>query len=105
MYDLEDYSIRPHKSVNLLIKVVIRESHLNTNAMTSQIRVQLSTLDYFMATCEHVIYLFNRNIKVLLDSFKARGETKNQLPNNIFKGYTACSNKVFVKYIAHNQEG
>ena len=78
---------------------------MNTNATTYLISIQLSTLDYFMATCEHVIYLFNRNIKVLLDSFKARGETTNQLPNNIFKGYTACSNKVFVKYIARNQEG
>ena len=97
---MEDYSIRPHKSVNLLIKVVIRESHLNTNAMTSQIRVQLSTLDYFMATCGHETSKFNINFKVLLDSLKVRGENKNDTLNNLFKRYTVCSYKVFARYVA-----
>ena len=35
----EEYSIGPQKPGNLPLKVVIRESHLDTNATTSQIRI------------------------------------------------------------------
>ena len=48
---LEEYSIIPNKPGNLLIKLVISESHLHTNATTSKIRIQLIILDYFMAIC------------------------------------------------------
>ena len=100
----EEYSIGPQKSVNLLIKVVIKGSHLDTNGKTSQIRIQFIPLDDFMLTCGHDISKFNGNDKVLLNLFKARVETKNDLLTNIFKGYTACSNKVFVKCITHKQK-
>ena len=80
--------------------MIIRESHLDTNTKTSQIRIQLSTLDDFMAACVHDISKFNGNGKVLLDLLKARGETTNDLPNNILKGYIACRNKVSVNYNA-----
>ena len=97
---LKEYSIGSYKSGSLLLKVVIRESHLDTNATTSQIRIQLSTLDDFMAACAHEIPKFNGNGKVLLDLLKARGETTNDLPNNLLKGYFACRYKVFVNCIA-----
>ena len=35
----EEYSVGPHKPGKILIKVVIRESHLDTNATTSQISI------------------------------------------------------------------
>ena len=73
--------------------------------MTSQIRIQLITFDDFMAACVHDIPKFNENTKFLLDLIKARGETKSELLMNIFKGYAVCSNKVFVKYVEHKQEG
>ena len=38
-------------------------------------------------------------------SLKEKGETTNDLPMNLSDGYTACSNKLFVKYIAHKHEG
>ena len=60
----------------------------------------MSTLDDFMETCGHDISKFDGNGRVLLDSLKARGETKNNLPNTIFKGYIACINKLFVNYIS-----
>ena len=90
------YSLGSYKSGSLLLKVVIREYHLDTNVTTSQIRIQLSTLDDFMAARVHDISKFNGDGKVLLDLLKARGETKNDLPNNILKGYIACRNKVSV---------
>ena len=37
-----------YKSGNLLLKIVIRESHLDTNATTSVLRLKLSALDTYM---------------------------------------------------------
>ena len=100
----EEYSIVTYKSGNLLLKVVTRYFHLDTNVKTSQIRIQFIPLDDFMLTCGHDISKFNGNINVLLESLKARGKTTNYLLTNIFKGYIACSNKLFVNYITRNQE-
>ena len=75
---------------------------MNKNATTSQIIIQMSALDNFMASFGHDIMKFNGNVKVLLESLKARGETINDLPMDLFKGYDACSYKVIVKYIALN---
>ena len=101
----EEYSIVTYKSGNLLLKVVTRYFHLDTNVKTSQISIQLSTLDDFMATCGHVIPRFNGNVKVLLDSLKERLEMKNDLLTNLFKGYAAFRNKLFVKYTTRKQGG
>ena len=60
----------------VLLKVVIRESHLDTNETASQIRIQLITLDDFMATCGHDISKINRIGRILLDSLKDMGEKK-----------------------------
>ena len=58
-----------------------------------------------MVTCGHEIIKLNGNSKVLLDLLKAKIETKNDLPTNIFKGYTTCSDKVLIKYVTRNQDG
>ena len=73
---LEGYSIIPCKFLNLLLKVVIQESHMDTNATTLQIGFHLSSLNNFMVSCEHDIMKFNGNSKVLMYSINSRGETK-----------------------------
>ena len=77
---------------------------MDTNSTTSQIRIQLITLDDFMVIYGHDISNFNGNFKVLFNSLKARGEKIYYILTNIFKGYIVCSNKVFVKYITRKQK-
>jgi hypothetical protein len=38
-----------------------------------------------------------------LEALNARGETTSDLLTNLFKGYAACSDKTFVRYIADKQ--
>ena len=76
---LEENSIGPHKSGNLLLKFLIRYSHLCKNTTTYQIRIQWSTLDDFMATCVYEMYIFNGRVKVILDSLKTMGGTTNDI--------------------------
>lgn len=91
-------------SGNLLLKVIIRESHLDTNATTQSIRTKLSNLDRYIVTIGNDITKFNGYVKSLVQSLAARGERTEDLLSNLFKGYQAVSDKAFLKYIGGKQE-
>jgi hypothetical protein len=95
----EEYHINGYKSGNLLLKIIIRESHINTNATTSNIRTKLSSLDSYVLMIGQDITKFNGYVKLLIRSLQARGETTQDLLTNLFKGYAVCSDKEFVDYI------
>ena len=86
-------------SGNLLLKVIIRESHLDTNATTQSIRMKMSNLDEYMLKINSNITKFNGYVKLLEGSLTARGQKSEALLTHLFKGYLAASDKVFVKYI------
>ena len=91
-------------SGNLLLKVIIRESHLDTNATTQSIRTKLSNLDLYIQTINCDITKFNGYVKRLIMSLSARGQRMEDLLSNLFKGYLAASDKTFIKYISHKME-
>lgn len=98
------YTIDSNVSGNLLLKVIIRESHLDTNATTATIRTKLSSLDTYLPTIGCDITKFNGYVRLLIDSLAARGETTQDLLSNLFKGYQAASDKTFVEYIGRKLE-
>ena len=91
-------------SGNLLLKVIIRESHLDTNATTQSIQTKLSNLDRYIVTIENDITKFNGYVKRLVQSLTARGERTEDLLSNLFKGYKAVSDRNFIKYVNNKQE-
>jgi hypothetical protein len=100
----DEYHIDGYKSGTLLLKVIIRESHIDTNATTSNIRTKLSSLDTYIHTIGQDITKFNAYVKLLVGSLLARGETTQDLLTNLFKGYAECSDKEFVDYIKRKHE-
>ena len=96
--------IGKNASGNLLLKVLVRESHLDTNATTSWIRTQLSSLDKYMMIISSDIGKLNFHVQTLMGSLTARGETSTDLLTNFFKGYAECSDKMFVTYMASKKE-
>jgi hypothetical protein len=88
-----------NSSGNLLLKIIIRESHLDTNATTASIRNKLSSLDKYILTIGCDITKFNGYVRLLINCLAARGETTQDLLTNLFKGYNTVNNKVFVSYI------
>ena len=82
-----------------LLKVLVRESHLDSNATSAMIRMKLSNLDSYIHTVGNDIDKFNNYVKIMVDTLAARGEVTNDLLTNLFKGYQACSDKNFVAYI------
>jgi hypothetical protein len=87
----------------LSLKILIRESYLDSNATTSMIRTQLSNLETYIGQVGNDVNKFNKHVQTLLEALNARGETTSDLLTNLFKGYAACSDKTFVRYIADKQ--
>jgi hypothetical protein len=88
----------------LFLKILIRESYLNCNATTSMIRTKLTNLDTYIGQVGNDIGKFDKYVQNLLEALNARGETTTDLLTNLFKGYAACSDKAFVRYIAEKQD-
>ena len=91
-------------SGNLLLKVIIRESHLDTNATTQSIRMKLSNLDEYIVKIESNITKFNGYVKFLVNNLAARGQRTEDLLTHLFKGYQAASDRTFVRYINEKME-
>ena len=100
----DQYTINGIKSGNLLLKTIIRESHLDSNATTTSICTQLSSLDIYVTTINSNVTKFNAHVQLLLNGLQTRGETTQDLLTNLLKGYLAVSDHSFVKYIQRKQE-
>ena len=95
----KDYWLNGYSSGNLLLKVLIRECHMDTNATIGSIRQKLSNLDTYLPTVGYNISKFNMYVSSQVEQLRARGQYSNDLLMNLFKGYMAASDKAFVSYI------
>jgi hypothetical protein len=77
-----------------LLKVIIRESHLDTSATANQIGTKLSSLDNYILTIDSDIGKFNQYVKLLIQPLSARNQKSTDLLVNLFKGYGAVSDEV-----------
>ena len=100
----DQYNLNGLGSGNLLLKIIVQESHLDTNATSSSIRTKLMDLDKYLPTIGHDIVKFNTYVKRLIDGLRSRGETTQDLLVNLFKGYMSCSDKEFVQYVKRKQD-
>jgi len=87
-----------------LLKIIVRESHLDTNATTNQIRTKLSNLDSYILTVDSDIGKFNQYVKLLVQSLMARNQKTSDLLINLFKGYGAVSDEVFRAWLMRKQD-
>ena len=75
-YRIESNGNRYDSGVELL-KIIIHENHLDTNATTNSIRTKLSNLDaYITSTVNSDIGLFNQHVKMLIQSLTATVESR-----------------------------
>ena len=99
-----EYMINNIPSGALLLKIIIRESHIDTNATSSAIRLRLSNLDVYINTINDDIPKFNIYVREQITSLAARGQASDDLLTNLFKGYLAVSDRTFHRYIQEKQE-
>ena len=99
-----EYMLGDIPSGNLLLKIIIRESCIDTNATTSTIRLRLSNLDKFLPSVGFDIAKFNQYVQQQVKALNSRGETTQDLLTNLFKGYLAAKDKSFCAYINSKKE-
>ena len=95
----DQFILNVRESGILLLKIIIRESHLDTNATTNLIRTKLSNLDEYITTIGCDIIKFNEHVKRLLEQLKARGGETHDLLINLLKACTSVKDARFVDYV------
>ena len=95
----DQFILNRQESGILLLKIIISESHLDTNATTNSIRTQLSNLDEYITTIGCDFIKFNKHVKRLLEQLKARGGETHDLLTNLFKAYISVKDAHFVDYV------
>ena len=94
-----EYTINGEVSGVLLLRIIIQLTSIDTNATTRFLRNQLSTLPLLMDEVDSNIISFNEAVQGIINNLEVRGETTQDLMANLFHGYNAASDKVFIKYI------
>jgi len=100
----QDWHIGEMPVACLLVKIIIRESFIDTQATTRILRAHLSSLPEKLHDLKDDIDQLNAFVKVTQDQLAARGETTHDLLANLFKGYLSCKDLTFCRYIEKKQE-
>jgi hypothetical protein len=87
-----------------LLKIIIRESYIDSNATIRILREQLSSLPVHLAKFSGRIPDLNQFVRTTVDQLAARGTSSSDLVANLFKGYLSSHDRTFVTYIEKKQE-
>jgi hypothetical protein len=100
LHEKANYMIGTQGSGMLYFKLLMNKAEVNTRAKAAHIRDMLNSLDIYMTTtAESNIAKFNAHVKTQLTSLTARGETTQDLLNNLFKGYAKADCEEFREII------
>ena len=94
-----EYHIGNCPSGVLLLKVMICESHIDTNMTASLIRHQTANLKDYIIKVNCDIHVFNRHVQSLMEGLNSHGQQFTNLLVNLFAAYKAAKDKKFIEYI------
>ena len=102
-----EYSVtmgnQSYVSAILLHKALIQKAIVDTRSTSSNFRTNLSSLDSYMPLVNSNISKFNEYVSTCIQGLEARGETSEDLLDNLFKGYKVAADKKFVRYIEQKE--
>ncbi len=91
-------------SAILLLKTIIEESSIQTNATTSTIRTRLASLAEYMKQIGSDIPKFNQYVEENINALAARNESSTDVLVNLWKAYKAVEDKQFADFIKRQCE-
>ena len=94
-----DYTVTGEPSGPLYLKVIIRESHIDTRATVRHLCAKIATMDKHLSNIKYNITDFNRYVRDLIDQLSSRGEKSEDLLANLFEAYRSAPDKRFTQYI------
>jgi hypothetical protein len=99
----DEFNVNGKQSGVLLYKVIVRESHIDSNATSTSIRTQMSNLSTYIQEVGGDIQKFNKHVKLLVQGLAARGERSTDLLVNIFNAYKSVKDETFIKYVVEKE--
>ena len=104
--EADDYHLPPITAMHgpmpcgpLLLKLIISKAHVDSRATVMFIRDSLRDLGSKMVDLDSNVQEFNLYVKAQTKALSARGETSNDLLNNLFKGYKAADDAEFQDFV------
>ena len=98
------YIVNGYPAGVLLLKVILREADVDTQATAAYICQRLASLDNYMHQVDSDIKKFNVHVKSLLRDLLRHRQTSDSTMIHLFEGYKAASDKTFVEYILRREE-
>ena len=100
-----EYTVGSIPSGVLFYKVILRESHLDTNATALTIRTQLGSdaLTKYLGEVSYDITKFNQHTLLLVESLNARGETSSDLLANLLIAFATVKDEEFHRYVGQKR--
>jgi hypothetical protein len=84
-------------------EVQVLEEAAVAAATVMSVHTSLTKLDSMMVELNSNVQEFNVYVKSQVKSLLVRGETSNDLLNNLFKGYKAVNDSEFEEFIKHKE--
>ena len=82
------------------LKLALTKAEVDTRATASHVRTNLTMLPTYMTEmAQQDILKFNAYVNEQMDTLTSRGEDSSDILVNVFKGYEACTDSAFTKYI------
>ena len=107
--DYDDYVFETEGGTNVcngpsFLKVIIRNTTVDTRATVFHIRENLNNLEAKMLDISYDIDVFNQYVTSQVEQLAARGETSSDLLINLFAAFMAVPDKKFVEYIEKQKD-
>ena len=99
------YEVSGQQSGECFLKIIVCESHFDSNATVATMQLNLSNLDEYMTTNGSDIVAVNAYVQSQIDGLAARGEVTSDLLVNLFKGYKMVKDKPFIDYLQTIENG
>jgi len=101
----DSYHINGDPVGALLLRIIVRESAMDTNVTVEIITRDLENLDLKMSgEAKNNIDDFNVIVMTLLEALAARGQRNDFILSHLFRGYLACSDANFREWIQRKKD-
>ena len=94
-----DFMVGNNESGTLLLKVVLEESGLQTNATVMKAKSDLANLSETMVKLGHNVSKFNDHVLAIMATLTRNGSSAPDLIHQLFPAYLVCPDKEFTGYI------
>jgi hypothetical protein len=101
---VNEYLHKGHFVGILLLKVILRETHIDNNATAKYVRLAISKLPTTMVEYSYDVDKFNDYVRGLVTTLSQRGMKSDDLMTNLFEAYAEVKDTEFVRFMKNIED-